>query len=124
MRISDWSSDVCSSDLIRTADRRFVADAGGGKDSFGHTQLGGVASYLAGRVQSELGMKVHWTLPDYLQRSARHLASKTDLEQAMAVGKAAVQYALAGRTATMPVTVRPSDAPYRWNKTGRAYARE
>src|SRR3546814_17985238 len=123
MRISDWSSDVCSSDLycvvvasegIRTADGRFVADAGGGKDSFGHTQLGGVASYLAGRVQSELGMKVHWTLPDYLQRSARHLASKTDLEQAMAVGKAAVQYALAGRNATMPVIVRTSDAPSRW----------
>src|SRR3546814_7985533 len=59
-------------------------------------------------------MKVHWTLPDYLQRSARHLASKTDLEQAMAVGKAAVQYALAGRNATMPVIVRTSDAPYRW----------
>src|SRR3546814_17627336 len=59
-------------------------------------------------------MKVHWTLPEYLQRSARHLASKTDLEQAMAVGKAAVQYALAGRNATMPVIVRNSDAPYRW----------
>ena len=71
---------------IRDADGRFVADAGAGKDAFGHTQLGGVASFLAGRVKDALGLKVHWTLPDYLQRSARHLASATDLEQALAVG--------------------------------------
>lgn len=105
---------VVASEGIRTADGRFVADAGGGKDSFGHTQLGGVASFLAGRVKDQLGMKVHWTLPDYLQRSARHLASKTDLDQALAVGKAAVQYALKGMNATMPVIKRTSDAPYRW----------
>ena len=78
---------VVASEGIQTADGRFVADAGGGKDSFGHTQLGGVASFLAGRVKDELGYKVHWTLPDYLQRSARHLASKTDLDQAQAVGQ-------------------------------------
>lgn len=105
---------VVASEGIRTADGTFVADAGGGKDSFGHTQLGGVASFLAGRVKDQLGMKVHWTLPDYLQRSARHLASKTDLDQAMAVGKAAVQYALKGMNATMPVIKRTSDSPYRW----------
>ncbi len=105
---------VVASEGIRTADGKFVADAGGGKDSFGHTQLGGVASFLAGRVKDQLGMKVHWTLPDYLQRSARHLASKTDLDQAMAVGKAAVQYALKGMNATMPVIKRTSDSPYRW----------
>lgn len=105
---------VVASEGIRTADGNFVADAGGNKDSFGHTQLGGVASFLAGRVKDSLGLKVHWTLPDYLQRSARHLASKTDLEQAMAVGKAAVQYALKGMNATMPVIKRTSDSPYRW----------
>jgi 6-phosphofructokinase 1 len=105
---------VVASEGIQTADGRFVADAGGGKDSFGHTQLGGVASFLAGRVKDQLGMKVHWTLPDYLQRSARHIASKTDLDQALAVGKAAVKFALAGRNATMPVIVRTSDKPYRW----------
>lgn len=105
---------VVASEGIRTADGTFVADAGGGKDSFGHTQLGGVASHLAGRVKDALDMKVHWTLPDYLQRSARHLASQTDLDHALAVGKAAVQYALHGRNATMPVIVRTSDAPYRW----------
>ena len=105
---------VVASEGIRRADGSFVADAGGGKDAFGHTQLGGVASHLAGRVKDALGYKVHWTLPDYLQRSARHLASKTDLEQAQAVGAAAVELALASRNAVMPVIVRTSDAPYRW----------
>ena len=105
---------VVASEGIRTADGSFVADAGGGKDSFGHTQLGGVASYLAGRVKDRLGLKVHWTLPDYLQRSARHIASQTDLDQAMAVGRAAVRYALEGRNATMPAIIRTSSTPYRW----------
>ncbi|MFN3704190.1 6-phosphofructokinase [Thermomonas sp.] len=105
---------VVASEGIRTADGRFVADAGG-KDSFGHTQLGGVAAYLAGRVKDALGHKVHWALPDYLQRSARHLASQTDLDQAMAVGRAAVECALAGQNAVMPVIVRDSDTPYHWH---------
>ncbi|WP_254460515.1 6-phosphofructokinase [Xanthomonas sacchari] len=105
---------VVASEGIQTADGRFVADAGGGTDAFGHSQLGGVASYLAGKVKAELGYKVHWTLPDYLQRSARHVASRTDWEQAQAVGKAAVQFALKGMNAVMPAIVRSSDAPYRW----------
>ena len=105
---------VVASEGIRTADGRFVADAGGGTDSFGHTQLGGVASHLAGRVKDKLDLKVHWALPDYLQRSARHIASKTDLDQALAVGMAAVRLALDGRNATMPVIRRTSDSPYRW----------
>ena len=105
---------VVASEGIRSADGRFVADAGGGTDAFGHAQLGGVASYLAGKVKATLGYKVHWALPDYLQRSARHIASKTDWDQAQAVGKAAVQYALAGHNAVMPVIVRGADAPYRW----------
>ncbi|WP_242166085.1 6-phosphofructokinase [Lysobacter sp. M15] len=104
---------VVASEGIHGADGKFVADMGT-VDSFGHTQLGGVSSFLAGRVKAELGYKVHWTLPDYLQRSARHIASKTDLDQAMAVGKAAVQYALKGMNATMPVIKRTSDSPYRW----------
>ena len=105
---------VVASEGIRDADGRFVADAGSGQDAFGHTQLGGVASHLAGRVKDALGYKVHWTLPDYLQRSARHVVSKTDVDQAMAVGRAAVRFALDGRNATMPVIARSSDAPYRW----------
>lgn len=105
---------VVASEGIATADGRFVAEAGGGKDSFGHAQLGGVAAHLAGRVKDALGLKVHWTVPDYLQRSARHVASKTDWEQAQAVGKAAVRLALAGQNGVMPVIVRSSDRPYRW----------
>jgi 6-phosphofructokinase 1 len=105
---------VVASEGIRDAAGKFVADAGGGVDSFGHTQLGGVASILAGKVKDALGFKVHYALPDYLQRSARHLASKTDWEQAQAVGKAAVKFALEGRNSVMPVIVRTSDSPYRW----------
>jgi 6-phosphofructokinase 1 len=106
---------VVASEGIRDAEGRFVADAGAGTDSFGHTQLGGVAAHLAARVKAALGHKVHWTLPDYLQRSARHIAAKTDLEQALAVGRAAVECALAAQNAVMPVIVRTSDAPYRWH---------
>ncbi len=76
---------VVASEGIRTADERFIADAGG-HDAFGHTQLGGVAPYLANRIRGQLDIKVHWTLPDYLQRSARHIASQTDLDHAVAVG--------------------------------------
>jgi 6-phosphofructokinase 1 len=100
------------------ADGTFVADAGS-KDAFGHTQLGGVAPTIAAMVREALGYKYHWAVADYLQRSARHIASKTDVEQAYAVGKAAVQFALAGKDKVMPTIVRTSDAPYRW-KIGEA----
>ena len=104
---------VVASEGIRNAAGQFLADAGS-HDAFGHVQLGGVAPTLAALVRQQLGCKVHWALPDYLQRSARHAASKVDVEQAYAVGKAAVDYALAGMNAVMPVIVRSSDAPYRW----------
>ena len=104
---------VVASEGIRNAAGQFLAEAGT-RDAFGHAQLGGVAPVLASLVKEKLGYKYHWALPDYLQRSARHLASKTDAEQAYAVGKAAVEYALAGHNAVMPVIVRTSDAPYRW----------
>lgn len=104
---------VVVSEGLRGPDGRFVAEAGG-KDAFGHSQLGGVGPHIAALVKDGLGMKVHWTVPDYLQRSARHLASATDLAQAQAVGRAAVEYALAGKNAVMPVIVRTSHAPYRW----------
>ncbi len=104
---------VAVSEGVRDADGRFLADAGT-VDAFGHTQLGGVGPAIAQLVQSRLGYKQHWAVPDYLQRSARHLASKTDLDHALAVGQAAVKLALAGKNATMPVIVRTSNAPYRW----------
>jgi len=96
------------------ADGTFLADAGN-KDAFGHVQLGGVAPALATMIKAELGYKYHWAVADYLQRAARHIASATDVEQAYAVGKAAVEYALAGKNAVMPTIVRDSHSPYTWH---------
>lgn len=92
---------------------QFIAEAGT-RDAFGHAQLGGAAPVVANMVKEELGYKYHWAVADYLQRAARHLASKTDVEQAYAVGKAAVEMALEGKNAIMPTVVRSSDEPYAW----------
>jgi 6-phosphofructokinase len=92
---------------------KFLAEAGT-RDAFGHAQLGGVAPVVAQMVRDKLGYKYHYAVADYLQRSARHIASATDVKQAYAVGQAAVRMALAGETAVMPVIKRLSDSPYRW----------
>jgi 6-phosphofructokinase 1 len=105
---------VVVSEGAHYADGRFLADAGS-QDAFGHTQLGGVAPTLAALVKDELGHKYHWAVADYLQRSARHVASATDVEQAYAVGRAAVEFALAGRNAVMPTIVRGKGQRYRWS---------
>ncbi len=94
-------------------DGTFLAEAGT-RDAFGHAQLGGVASVVANMVREKLGYKYHYAIADYLQRSARHIASAVDVKQAYAVGAAAVRYALEGKTAVMPVIKRRSDSPYRW----------
>ncbi|MEL6869298.1 MAG: 6-phosphofructokinase [Pseudomonadota bacterium] len=104
---------VVVSEGARYKDGSFLAESGT-RDAFGHAQLGGVAPVVAGMVRNALGYKYHYAVADYLQRSARHLASKTDVDQAYAVGKHAVKLALAGETAVMPVIKRTSDAPYRW----------
>ena len=90
-----------------------MAEAGT-KDAFGHAQLGGVGPLIAALVKAKLGYKYHWAVADYLQRAARHLASKTDVQQSYAVGRAAVELALAGHNAVMPAILRTSDKPYRW----------
>ena len=95
------------------ANGKFLAEAGT-TDAFGHSQLGGVAPVVANMVRENLGYKYHYAVADYLQRSARHIASATDVKQAYAVGAAAVKMALAGETAVMPVIKRISDSPYRW----------
>jgi 6-phosphofructokinase 1 len=94
-------------------DGKFLADAGT-TDAFGHTQLGGVAPMVANMVRTAHGYKYHWAVADYLQRAARHIASKVDVEQAYAVGKAAVEFAVRGMNAVMPTIVRKSSKPYRW----------
>jgi ATP-dependent phosphofructokinase / diphosphate-dependent phosphofructokinase len=95
-------------------DGSFLADQGT-TDAFGHAQLGGVAPTLANMLKDELGYKYHWAVSDYLQRAARHIASGTDVEQAYAMGKAAVEFALAGKNAVMPTVVRESSSPYKWH---------
>jgi 6-phosphofructokinase 1 len=94
-------------------DGTFLAEQGT-RDAFGHAQLGGAAPVVAAMVKEAFGYKFHWAVADYLQRAARHLASRTDVEQAYAVGKAAVEYALAGHNAVMATIVRKSSRPYVW----------
>jgi 6-phosphofructokinase 1 len=101
------------SEGLRDADGKFLSESGL-KDAFGHAQLGGVAPVIANLVKNELGYKYHWAVADYLQRSARHVASKTDVQQAYAVGKAAVEFAVKGHNAVMPVIVRKANRPYKW----------
>ncbi len=105
---------VVVSEGVRGSDGKFLAEAGT-KDAFGHSQLGGVGPVVAQMTQQAFGYKFHWAVADYLQRSARHIASKVDVDQAYAVGKAAVELALKGRNAVMPVIVRKSAKPYRWS---------
>ena len=104
---------IVVSEGVKNADGKFLADAGT-RDAFGHAQLGGVGPVVAQLVKDKLGYKYHWAVADYLQRAARHIASKVDVEQAYAVGKAAVELALKGHHAVMPAIVRVSDKPYRW----------
>jgi ATP-dependent phosphofructokinase / diphosphate-dependent phosphofructokinase len=104
---------IVVSEGTRNPDGSFLADAGG-KDAFGHVQLGGVAPFVAAMIKQELGYKYHWAVSDYLQRAARHIASKTDVEQAYAVGKAAVEFALKGKNAVMPAIIRKPGKNYAW----------
>jgi 6-phosphofructokinase len=109
---------IVVSEGVRNSKGQFLADAGT-RDAFGHAQLGGVAPVVASLVRDKLGYKYHWAVSDYLQRSARHVASKVDVDQAYAVGEAAVLFALDGKSGVMPVIKRVSNNPYRW-KIGEA----
>ncbi|OIP08413.1 MAG: 6-phosphofructokinase [Rhodocyclales bacterium CG17_big_fil_post_rev_8_21_14_2_50_68_7] len=104
---------VVVSEGVKGADGKFLSDQGL-RDAFGHAQLGGVAPVIASIVKDGLDLKYHWGVADYLQRAARHIASKTDVAQAYAVGKAAVELALKGRNSVMPAIRRVSDRPYKW----------
>jgi 6-phosphofructokinase len=104
------------SEGLLNAEGQLLAEAGT-RDAFGHAQLGGVAPVIAKIVKDKLDYKYHWAVADYLQRAARHIASKTDVDHAYAVGKAAVELALAGHNAVMPAITRTSDKPYRWKVT-------
>jgi 6-phosphofructokinase len=104
---------IVVSEGVKNKEGKFLSDAGI-RDAFGHAQLGGVAPVIAQLVKEKLKYKYHWAVADYLQRAARHIASKVDVEQAYAVGKAAVELALKGHNSVMPTIVRVSDRPYKW----------
>jgi ATP-dependent phosphofructokinase / diphosphate-dependent phosphofructokinase len=105
---------VAVSEGVKGPEGEFLA-AAATKDAFGHAQLGGVAPFVTNLISAKLGCKCHWAVADYLQRSARHIASETDVEQAYAVGRAAVEFAIAGKSAAMAAIRRLSDSPYRWD---------
>jgi 6-phosphofructokinase 1 len=104
---------IVVSEGVKNSEGKFLAEAGS-RDAFGHAQLGGVAPVVAQLIKDKLGYKYHWAVADYLQRAARHIASKTDVDQAYAMGKAAVEMALKGKNAVMPTIVRKSNKPYKW----------
>ncbi|MBI5612093.1 MAG: 6-phosphofructokinase [Gammaproteobacteria bacterium] len=104
---------VVVSEGVKSADGKFLADQGL-RDAFGHAQLGGVAPVVASIVKEGLNLKYHWGVADYLQRAARHIASKSDVDQAYAMGRAAVELALKGKNSMMPIVVRKSSKPYKW----------
>lgn len=105
---------IVVSEGIRDQEGRFLSDVGL-RDAFGHAQLGGVAPIIASLVKGKLGYKYHWAVADYLQRAARHIASQVDVDQAYALGKAAVELAISGHNAIMPIIKREQDFPYKWS---------
>ena len=104
---------IVVSEGTKWPDGRFLAEQGT-RDDFGHAQLGGAAPVVANLIKNALGYKFHWAVADYLQRAARHLASDSDVEQANALGQAAVEMALEGKNSVMPAIVRISNNPYKW----------
>src|SRR5699024_2544014 len=105
---------IVASEGARTEDGKLLA-SGGDTDAFGHQKLGGVAPFIANLVTSKLGYQHHYAIAHYLMRSARHIASATDIKQAYAVGRAAVEYAVAGKSGVMVTINREADEPYRWS---------
>lgn len=104
---------IVVSEGVKNAEGAFLSEMGT-RDAFGHAQLGGVAPVIANLIKQEYGYKYHWAVADYLQRAARHIASETDVQQAYAVGKAAVEFAVKGRNGVMPIIKRLQDDPYEW----------
>lgn len=105
---------IVASEGAKYPDGKFLAEMGT-RDAFGHAQLGGVAPMLADLIKSKLKLKYHWAVADYLQRAARHISSQTDVDQAFALGEAAVRLAAENKNAVMPYIKRDTTTPYRWH---------
>jgi 6-phosphofructokinase 1 len=105
---------IVVSEGVKNSKGKFLAESDR-RDAFGHSQLGGIAPFISELINNKLKIKNHWAVADYLQRSARHIASKVDLEQAEAVGSFAIKYALAGMNGVMPIIVRSKGPKYKWS---------
>ena len=105
---------VVVSEGVKNSKGKFLAESDR-RDAFGHSQLGGIAPFISELINNKLKMKNHWAVADYLQRSARHIASRVDLEQAQAVGSFAIKYAMAGMNGVMPIIVRNKGSKYKWS---------
>ena len=105
---------VVVSEGVKNSKGKFLAESDR-RDAFGHSQLGGIAPFISELINNKLKIKNHWAVADYLQRSARHIASRVDLEQAQAVGSFAIKYALAGMNGVMPIIVRSKGPKYKWS---------
>ncbi|MEG0565396.1 MAG: 6-phosphofructokinase, partial [Hungatella sp.] len=103
---------VAISEGIRLKDGTYVSESSGSSDAFGHKQLTGSASYLANAISREIGCKTRAIEFSTLQRSASHLASRVDINEAFMVGGAAVKAADEGDSGKMVVIDRVSDDPY------------
>ncbi|MBO7730807.1 MAG: 6-phosphofructokinase [Lachnospiraceae bacterium] len=102
---------IAVSEGIHYDNGRFVAEVQTSTtDGFGHAQLGGVANYLGGLLKARTGIKTRAIELSLLQRSAAHMASKTDIEEAIEAGKFAVKSALAGKTGRMVAFERDPDS--------------
>lgn len=105
---------IVVSEGVKNSKGKFLAESDR-RDAFGHSQLGGIAPFISELINNKLKIKNHWAVADYLQRSARHIASRVDLEQAQAVGSFAIKYALAGMNGVMPIIVRNKGSKYKWS---------
>ena len=104
---------IVASEGIKSKNK-FISDSGL-KDSFGHAQLGGVAPVLSNMITSKLNIKVHWAVSDYLQRSARHIGSRVDVEQAYMLGKSGIDYAKKNITDVMLTIIRVNNkSKFQW----------
>ncbi|MBH44686.1 MAG: 6-phosphofructokinase [Gammaproteobacteria bacterium] len=105
---------IVASEGIKNSKNQFISDSGG-KDSFGHAQLGGVAPILASLINKSLKYKVHWSVADYLQRAARHVASKIDVQQAYTLGMEAIKYAKIKKSGIMLTIDSKKSKKYSWS---------
>lgn len=107
---------VVVSEGVKTAEGKFAAEEfqSGQKDVFGHSYLAGIGKFLEKLVAAEIGCKVRSIELNVMQRCSSHIASREDIESSVAIGSAAVEAAISGKSGCMMTFIRESDKPYRF----------